>query len=64
MESSEETKEITHVRWEIPDDVMEKILKHKKILGIVHLDKEITNEQAAIDLMRGRKLPKRIILEQ
>ena len=64
--ATEKIKEITNVRWEIPKAAMKQILRHKRVMGAMYLDqeKEITNEEAAIDLIMSRNLPKRIILEQ
>lgn len=56
-------KSATNVRWKIPDDAMQRVSKHKNLLEL-HLKKEVTQEEAAIDLIRKRKLPRMIILEQ
>lgn len=56
----EEVKELTHVRWEIPKDAMLKLIEHQKILRI--LQPGATREDAAVDLIRSRKLPKIMIV--
>lgn len=47
----------TAVRWEIPDDVKKKIRKHRLRLSDV-MDREVSQEEAAIHMMRVAKVPK------
>ena len=57
------TDDVTNVRWEIPDDYIQIIKAHQKTLGVLW-QREVTREEAAIDLIRSRKLPKIIITHE
>lgn len=60
----EEVDNFTNVRWKIPDDAIKMINKHQDVLRITWNRKTVTQEEAAIDLIRSRKLPKVIIVHE
>ena len=61
---TEEVQAFTNVRWQIPDDAMAIITSHQGVLNILWKRKNVTQEEAAIDLIRSRKLPKIIITHE
>ena len=62
--TTETMSEFTNVRWEIPSDAMEIITAHQGILRILWKRKIVTQEEAAIDLIRNKKLPKILITHE
>lgn len=52
-----------HVRWLIPGDVRKKINSHRLRLS-AKLDRDATQEEALINLLRSIELPEEIRLEE
>lgn len=56
------TDPTTAVRWDIPDDVKKKIRRHRLRLSEL-LDRDVSQEEAAIHMLKVAKVPKTFAFE-
>lgn len=57
-------EEVTNVRWTLPNDVIDIIRSHQNVLQVKLKKKFVSQNDAAIDLIRSRKLPKVVIIKE
>lgn len=53
-----------NVRWLIPPDAMRQIIIHQGIMKLIRKGKKVSIEEAAIDLIRSKQMPKIIITHE